>query len=707
MTSPLASALSGASPLAPSPAPFRRVRLHPHGLDLGDEIVPLRVGAMHYWRHPPDEWGAGLDAIRALGFRLVDTYVPWGEHEIAPGQLDFGERDPRLDVARFLRMAHERGLKVVLRPGPHINAELTYFGLPERIVWDRACQARTSRDNPVMLPIVPVAFPVPSYASDAFHEETALWFERVGRVVKGLRHPEGPIVLVQIDNEGALYFRDGPYDQDYHPDAIALFRVFLKTKYRHVTELRDAWNDRDLLHATAAPPTRFDAPAADDLPRHMDWMEFHEHLLVHAMRRMVNASIGTGLDELPTMHNFPLGEAATPLNAGRMNDVIDLSALDYYHRATPIEHDTIARRTTELAARCEGRVPAFGAEVGAGFPPFFAPIDEKDSLYALLTALAYGLRGYNLYMAIERDRWIGAPVDPHGRHRPLAAKYVRLNNALDATEFHTLRRRAPVRLVVPRSLRRLARATHAFGPITPAAFNILGAGFRESCFEDELGLGEVATIAGESFLRAFEKALQARGVPFAYAGGDSFVESIEDAKWVICATVGGVKPELVARLREAASGGMRVTIGPRVPNRDGGMRLLPGPHDVTGLEVEPLDDGARADELVAKRIEELALPAFPVDPADVKISVHEDAHGTPRVVFVMNPHPHDLVARVSVRGARSLVDLLTPERADARVTRGIGGFELTVPARTVRMFAVEASSATSSGAPSSGPLPAS
>jgi beta-galactosidase len=684
--------------------PRQRVRLHPHGLDLGDEIVPLRAGAMHYWRHPPDEWGAGLDAIRALGFRLVDTYVPWGEHESAEGHIDFGDRDPRLDVARFLRMAHERALKVILRPGPHINAELTCFGIPERIVWDRACQARTSRDHPVMLPMVPLMFPVPSYASDVFHEETALWFERVGRVVRHLRHPEGPIVLVQIDNEGALYFRDGPYDQDYHPDAIALFRAFLKTKYPRVNELRDAWSDRDLLHSTATPPTRFDATRADELPRHMDWMEFHEHLLVHAMRRMVESARGTGLDELPTMHNFPLGEAATPLNAGRMDDVIDLIGLDYYHRTSAVEHSTIARRTTELAARCEGRVPAYGAEVGAGFPPFFPPIDEKDSLYTLLCALAYGLRGYNLYMAVERDRWVGAPIDPHGRQRPFAAKYIRLNSALDATEFHTLRRRAPVRLVVPRSLRRLARATHSFGPITPAFFNILGAGFRETCLEEELGLGEVATLVGEAFLRAFEKALLARGVPFAYAGGDSFVESTEDASWVICATVGGVKPELVTRLRAAAKSGLRVTIGPRVPTRDGGMRPLPAPHDVTGLEVEPLDDGARAGELVAKRIEELGLPAFPVDPDEVKMTVHEDADGVPRVVFVMNPSTHDLVARVSVRDARTLVDLLTPERADARVTKGIAGFEVSAPARTVRMFAVEGASPTSP--PSSrAPLP--
>jgi beta-galactosidase len=538
-----------------------------------------------------------------------------------------------------------------------------------------------------------------------FHQETSLWFERVGRVVRDLRWPQGPIVLVQIDNEGALYFRDGPYDQDYHPDAIALFRQFLKNKYRHPSELREAWNDRDVLPANATPPLRFDAKDARDLPRHMDWMEFHEHLLVDAMRRMVESARGTGLDELPTMHNFPLGEAATPLNAGRFGDVIDLVGLDYYHRATPIEHATIMRRTTELAVRSAGqKEPAYGAEVGAGFPPFFAPIDEKDSLYTLLAGLAYGLRGYNLYMAVERDRWVGAPIDPHGKLRPFADDFRELNAALEKTRFHTLRRRVPVRLVVPRALRRLARASHAFGPITPAFFNILGAGLRESCLEEELGLGEVVTIAGESFLRGFERALETRGVPYAYAGGDSFVDSVDDAQWIVCAAVGGIKPELVNRLRAAAASGVRVTMGPRVPERDGGMRPLPTPFDVTGIELEPLEEHATANAIVAKRIEELALPTFPVDPPDVHVAVHEDDAGVPRVVFVMNPSPHDHVARVSVRGARTLNDLLTPERTDARVVRGIGGVEVAVPARTVRMFEVEPSSS-SVGPPSVPSLP--
>src|SRR4029078_3074228 len=103
----------------------------------------------------------------------------------------------------------------------------------------------------------------------------------------------------------------------------------------------------------------------------------------------------------------------------------------------------------ELAARCEGvRVPAYGAEVGAGFPPFFAPLDDKDSLYTLITALAYGLRGFNLYMAVDRDRWVGAPIDEHGLPRRLADEYRALIEALDRIRFPPPCPRAAVRLVV-------------------------------------------------------------------------------------------------------------------------------------------------------------------------------------------------------------------------------------------------------------------
>jgi len=679
------------------PPPPKVVQVRPEGLLLADrgEIVPLWSGAMHYWRHAPEDWAPCLDAMKAMGLRLVDTYVPWGVHEVSHGAFDFGERYARLDVARFVRLAGERGLRVIIRPGPHINAELTYFGLPERVVWDRDCQARTPRDNPVVLPMVPVAFPVPSYASDAFHDETAQWFEAVGKVLAPLVYPHGPIVLLQVDNEGALYFRDGPYDQDYHPDAVRLYRSFLREKYSSAKALRDAWAeppDSSITFATAAPPVRFDAKEAHELARHLDWIEFHEHLLAEAMARFAQSLENAGLAPLPTFHNLPMGEAATALNPGRIAQVVDLIGLDYYHPASPQAHMTNLRRTGELASRCESRqVPPFGAEVGAGFPPFFPPLDDKDSLYTLLTAMAYGLKGFNLYMAVDRDRWVGAPIDVHGMPRKLADEYHALIDALDRTAFHTLRRKTPVRLVVPRALRRLARATHAFGPVTPAAFHIAGAGPLESCLEDDFGLGEIAPLVGETFVRAFERALLARGVPFAYAGGEALEASISGAAWVVCTTAGGIKADVIAQLRAARERGVAVTIGPRVPTRDGSMRELRAPHDVTGLEVEELADPSRADALVARYVEELDLPAFPVSAPDVHVTVHDDADGVPRVAFVMNPTAEQVVATVGLGRARALVDLLPRGRGAARIEpdAGAGTFVVEVPARTVRLFAIE------------------
>jgi beta-galactosidase len=118
------------------------------------------------------------------------------------------------------------------------------------------------------------------------------------------------------------------------------------------------------------------------------------------------------------------------------------------------------------------------------------------------------------------------------------------------------------------------------------------------------------------------------------------------------------------------------------------MRPLRRPVDVAGFEIEPLEDLARADALVAKRIDELGLPTWPVDPIDAHVTIHEDAHGVARVAFVMNPTAGDLAVRVSVAGVDALVDATG---GGGRVARSGGALEMTVPARSVRMMEIERS----------------
>jgi beta-galactosidase len=658
-------------------------RLTPAGLDLDGEPWPLHAASIHYWRLAPSSWRACVDAARGLGFRMVDLYIPWAVHEVGEGRFDFGAT-PRLDVGAFLRVIAGAGLKAIVRPGPHINAELTGFGIPDRVLWKPECQARSPRGNPVILPMLPAAFPVPSYASDAFHREAALFFQHLGPVLAPHLHPRGPVVMIQVDNEGALYFRDGAYEQDYHPDAIALYRAFLRERHGDDEGLRRAYGDPVLSLDAVEPPRSFDAASLDQLPRHLEWVEFHEELLARAMRRFRGAMEDAGLTGVPFSHNLPPGQDATPLNPARLRASVDLVGLDYYHKADPAQRRILARRTTELVARCEGLgVPPYAAELGAGFPPFFPPLDDRDSEFTLLAALAYGLRGFNLYMAVARDRWVGGPIDDRGQRRPSARFYERLLAALDRLRFAELRRSTPVRLLTPRSLRRLTRAMHAFGPATGTFFSVFGAGARERCLEDTLGLDGPLALEGEAFLRAFEESLEVRGVPFAFVGGEDAEVALQGARWVIGATTGGLKPALLARLRGMAAEGVEVTLGPRVPTRDGSMRPLPAAPELAGLElIEGALAPSHADRLVSRGIERLGLPCYACDPDTIFACVHEDKGGVPRALVVLNPTAEDVVGRVGVAGVSEATDALEEHRF-----RPVGGaFELRIPARSGRLL---------------------
>ena len=114
---------------------------------------------------------------------------------------------------------------------------------------------RSPQGNPVMLPMVPVGFPVPSYASAAFLVEAEKWLANVAALLAPLRFPEGPIVLCQIDNEGALYFRDGLYDQDYRPEAIAALSRIPAQEIRHRSRSSRAPTGGGPIHSTGwCPP---------------------------------------------------------------------------------------------------------------------------------------------------------------------------------------------------------------------------------------------------------------------------------------------------------------------------------------------------------------------------------------------------------------------------------------------------------------------
>ena len=142
------------------------VRIDSDGLLIDGKPFPLLSGAVHYWRIDAALWDTIFDRVTEIGFRCVETYVPWSVHERKDGSFDFSGGK---DVGRFLDLAAGKGLKAIVRPGPHINAEITGFGFPERILRDPKFHARGPQGNPIWVPTPPRMFPAPSYAGDGLY----------------------------------------------------------------------------------------------------------------------------------------------------------------------------------------------------------------------------------------------------------------------------------------------------------------------------------------------------------------------------------------------------------------------------------------------------------------------------------------------------------------------------------------------------------
>ncbi|HYQ16915.1 MAG TPA: beta-galactosidase [Polyangiaceae bacterium] len=664
-------------------SPATRPKLTRAGVLLGERLLPLLSGSVHYFRLEPESWRACLESMREMGCTLVDVYVPWSVHETADGTLDFGSTNPALNIVEFLRVAEDVGLYAFVRPGPHINAELSGFGLPDRVLWDRECQALSAAGEAVVLPMPPQAFPVPSYASRKLLNEACAWLARVGELLGPLAWPNGPIVLCQIDNEGALYFRDGVYEQDYHPDSLSLYREALLRSYGGEAQLAAAYGV-SAEGFEISPPTRFDAKDTRGLLRHLDWAEHQEALIAEAFGIFRAALSGSGLERLPTCHNLPMGQSATPLDPARLGKVVECLGMDYYHVAAESTPEVILKRTSEVVTRADAfDYPSFAVELAAGFPPFFPALTEHDNRFSALSCLAAGIRGFNLYMAVERDRWIGSPIDRFGARRPFFDFWSRLNEAVARTRLYELSRVADVCVVVPRSLHRLERLLHAFGPISAAAFDIMGLGAYDSCYEQ----GPFATplFEAESFLRRLFAELSERGIAYSVSSNDAAASALGASRFGFVASALGLEPELWSALDAVASRGTELRFGPALPCfAPSGNGALPALSAAATAHVAAL-----SERDIPSEVGRLAAAHAPFQLAlgpGLSTALFRDRAGAPRVLFVTNTTRAARVAELDTTLFDGAVHELVDALDGSSFRASVRSLEVPLSPQSVRML---------------------
>eukprot|EP01025_Chloroclados_australasicus_P060191 TRINITY_DN7700_c2_g1_i1.p1 TRINITY_DN7700_c2_g1~~TRINITY_DN7700_c2_g1_i1.p1 ORF type:complete len:665 (+),score=51.01 TRINITY_DN7700_c2_g1_i1:194-2188(+) len=164
---------------------------------LNGKPIQIVSGSIHYFRIHPGYWKDRLSRVKSVGLNAIQVYVPWNFHEQVPNEFLW---EGWQDLIRFLTLAQQEGFLVLLRPGPYICAEWDNGGLPPWLL------------NPNVTGIDPSELVVRSHDHTYLKFVKRWWGELLPRLRPLMYYNDGPIVMVQIENEfGSVQKHDRKY----------------------------------------------------------------------------------------------------------------------------------------------------------------------------------------------------------------------------------------------------------------------------------------------------------------------------------------------------------------------------------------------------------------------------------------------------------------------------------------------------------------
>lgn len=159
------------------------------GFVLDSKPFYLASGDIHYFRFFKDGWRRRLQIMKDFGLTAIQTYVPWNLHEPEEGEFCF---EGNLNLAEFLKLCDEVGLKVMFRPSVYMCSEWDLGGLPYWLLNKNGMAIRTS--DPEFMKIV------------------RRYYERLAReFIPYLSTNGGPIIAVAVENEYGSFSDDREY----------------------------------------------------------------------------------------------------------------------------------------------------------------------------------------------------------------------------------------------------------------------------------------------------------------------------------------------------------------------------------------------------------------------------------------------------------------------------------------------------------------
>jgi beta-galactosidase len=608
-----------------------------------------------------------------MGFTMISIYIPWEIHEIEKGRFDFGQINQSNDIDAFLSLCRKLGFKIVVRPGPQINSELTWFGYPKRILANERLWARSARGSKVILTQVPKPVPALNYASEEFLDETALWYDAICSILAKHAYPNGGVVAAQVDNEMAYFFGINAYASDYSDESVAAYRTFVFSKYGGLTGVNAAYSTTISNSDELQPPRRFDAASYRDIPWYADWAEYRERYLVTSMGRLGDMMRERGLSGIALFHNYPHplgpGGAAsgftTPFNIMGLEKHLDFVGFDIYARKELYAHvKTVA--TYVVGTSRYPYIPEFIAGV---WPWYLNPGDLDDEEFVTKAALMHGIKGFSRYMLVERDRWLDSPIRRDGRERAEKVEmFARANAMLVAGKFVNKRLVADVLLLANREYDRLEAASVLVS--FPGDFLETPSGFSEyagalTVSEDTLGFDQPVQLVKSAWFTAFEQALSGGGYGFVLSDTELDETLWQHRKVVVVTTLDYLDNRVQKALLDFAARGGTVVIGPKAPVLDSLMHPCTLLHDVL-VKSDGNASGSRVAEhgaghvVLVSELDDVpqavsaacSLPGLSrvvVNDTALDVALHRDVDdATSFVIFVANPTAQPIAAEVTI-----------------------------------------------------------
>ncbi len=293
-------------------AASRSVKIQENHLVIDGQKQPQLYGAeLQYFRlrggygpNIPREtvlalWNKALDHFVEAKMNAISFYIPWDFHEYAEGQFDFtgtadqdgdGKPDyPSRDLKTFFKLIKDRGItRIMVRPGPYINAEWGFLGFGAIPEWFHNKYPDSHMQN-----AVGKVAKLYDYHNPDLLRHTELWFKALHKqVLKEHMGPKKPIVFLQLDNETNFQWQT-IYNLDYSPNTLARYQEFLKKTYGKIETLNQShgriWERWTQIQA----PTHVGRNIKED----QDWYRFADDSIFTYLIKIRNIWKKLGIEE--------------------------------------------------------------------------------------------------------------------------------------------------------------------------------------------------------------------------------------------------------------------------------------------------------------------------------------------------------------------------------------------------------------------------